>query len=302
MTRRSASCAVKKEMVNDNEEFDGNTDTKPALRRGSAAATASAAASRSSPVLTSRFFPSPSSCPARGRKRKSADGGCGSGGASGVKSGLGQAPTVKKEPTEESGRGEGRARARGGWTGGGSRSGQAQAQIPDGLGIASTPSAAAAGARRSSRFNAVKEEVLAEELELPRHLLAAAGAATAFERGDGRDTTPMRMAAGRLGAKQETDIKREGKGKKAATIVKQEGGGKRTSKRAKIEAQAEKEPQVEEEKPVPPRLAEKAALIAQVMDKLYPDPPIPINHLVRSEKRVRSPLTRNAPAPSPLLT
>ena len=32
---------------------------------------------------------------------------------------------------------------------------------------------------------------------------------------------------------------------------------------------------------VPPRVAEKAALIVEVMDALYPDPPIPLNHTVR---------------------
>lgn len=37
---------------------------------------------------------------------------------------------------------------------------------------------------------------------------------------------------------------------------------------------------VQEKPAVPPKLAEKVALIIQVMDKLYPNPPIPINHLV----------------------
>lgn len=32
---------------------------------------------------------------------------------------------------------------------------------------------------------------------------------------------------------------------------------------------------------IPKRMAEKAALIVQVMDTLYPDPPIPLNHTVR---------------------
>ena len=38
-------------------------------------------------------------------------------------------------------------------------------------------------------------------------------------------------------------------------------------------------------KKISPRLAEKAALIINVMDALYPDPPIPINHVVRGERR-----------------
>ena len=37
-------------------------------------------------------------------------------------------------------------------------------------------------------------------------------------------------------------------------------------------------------KKIAPRLAEKAALILNVMDALYPDPPIPINHMVRGER------------------
>lgn len=40
-------------------------------------------------------------------------------------------------------------------------------------------------------------------------------------------------------------------------------------------------------KKIPPRLIEKAALIINVMDALYPDPPIPINHVVRGRASQR---------------
>lgn len=40
-------------------------------------------------------------------------------------------------------------------------------------------------------------------------------------------------------------------------------------------------------KKISPRLAEKAALIISVMDALYPDPPIPINHVVRVSRGER---------------
>jgi len=289
MTRKSVSREVKEEVVDNdtNEEIDGNSDPQPGLRRGSAAATASAAATRSSPALTSRFFPSPSSCPARVRKRKSADGGCVGGDARGAKSGLGQAPTVKEEPTDEESGSGGRGRGGGGRVSRNSRSGSTQAEIKR-ASPASTGSAGGAGTqRRSSRFDAAKKEELPEEPELPRRLPATAAA---LERGGGRGTKLMRMATGRLGVKNETGVKQEGTGKETSTGVKQEGGGRKASKRAKIEAQGEGEPQVKEEKLVPPRLAQKAALIAQVMDRLYPNPPIPINHLVRSWKMGRFPV------------
>lgn len=47
----------------------------------------------------------------------------------------------------------------------------------------------------------------------------------------------------------------------------------------KAEEEKQKENKVVGRK-IPPRLAEKAALIIQVMDILYPNPPIPINHVV----------------------
>lgn len=63
---------------------------------------------------------------------------------------------------------------------------------------------------------------------------------------------------------------------------------KKADGKIKVRAEAEKKQRGREnssQKKIPPRLAEKAALILSVMDALYPDPPIPINHLVRGERR-----------------
>ncbi|CAN0361637.1 unnamed protein product, partial [Laminaria digitata] len=57
---------------------------------------------------------------------------------------------------------------------------------------------------------------------------------------------------------------------------------KKADGKVKVKAEAEKKQRGREnssQRKIPPRLAEKAALILSVMDALYPDPPIPINHL-----------------------
>lgn len=281
---RPVALAVKKEVVEDDEADSRNIsptplvaaaaaavpvkdESKSSIRRvspkahrgGSVVGAGAGASSSSGPALSSRFFPSPSYAAARGRKRKAAG------------SGLRQAVAIDNRPKIEGGeRG-------GGFTGDDSLSDTTV------LRNAATPAAdstttAASSQRRSSRCSVVKKEELGEGLDLPERFPPAAGATARRGRGSGQRNpstnidrkSPRRRAVG--GAMddvclQQTEKKQKGKEKKAPRKVKVKTKG------GKVEL---------EEKPIPSRLAEKAALIIQVMDKLYPEPPIPINHVVRT--------------------
>lgn len=307
---RPVALAVKKEVV-DQEEIDSRdtppTPTPPvavlvsskdkpkssikrvptkALRGDSVAGGGGGGGSSCSrPALSSRFFPSPSYSAARGRKRKAASSGSGSnsdGDAASPpsKSGLCQAVAVDKPPKR----------------GGGGRRFTGDNSLPDtessaaplstttpAAGSTTTTTAAAAAPaassqRRSSRFNVVKKEELEEGLDFPECYPLAAGATACRGRGSGQRSpptsidwkSPTRSAVG--AAIDDVDLRQ--------TEKKLKGRGKKSPRKVKVKTQEGKEKL--EEKPILPRLAEKAALIIQVMDKLYPDPPIPINHLVRT--------------------
>eukprot|EP00903_Cladosiphon_okamuranus_P008226 g7919.t1 len=271
-TTRSAWFSVKKEadtedadsraasdtaLVNDEHDLSSGSPQTRSLRSGprpapappaasAAAAPAFSSSGTSGPVSTSRFFASPSASAAKGRKRKAPE----SGGTGAAVSGLGRAIAVKEEPQHQGVQQSGARAGRGGFTGGANLSGSESAGTRNRVATAcATATPGVVGAqRRSSRVKAVKKE---EPLHLPESFLPATGAAAA---NSGVDMMQARRKKrnGRMGKQKEaTKVEAEG-----------QGGGDGV-----------------EEKPVPPRLAEKTALIIQVMDKLYPNPPIPINHL-----------------------
>lgn len=122
--------------------------------------------------------------------------------------------------------------------------------------------------RSSSRLNTVKKEELTSALELSEPSPSDTKRRAKGDASTNGDCKPLRRRAV-VATTSEVCVQasEEGKGKKKA--------------RAKAKAKIEKGEGVREWA-IPPRLAEKAALIIQTMDKLYPDPPIPINHLVRS--------------------
>lgn len=283
MPRRATgtvALAVKKEAVEDEETESRNVSPTPLVaaaaavtvkdepkssirrvspkphRGGSVVGAGAGPSSSSSPALSSRFFPSPSYAAARGRKRKAAG------------SGLRQAVAIDNRPKIEGGGG--------GFTGDDSLP---DATAPHG---AATPTvglttAAASSRRRSSRCSMVKKEELGQGIDFPEFFPPAAGATARRVSGSGQGNpstnidrkSPRRRAVG--GAIDDVCLQR--------TEKKQKGNEKKAPRKVKVKTQAGREKL--EEKPIPPRLAEKAALIIQVMDKLYPDPPIPINHLVR---------------------
>ncbi|CAM9459197.1 unnamed protein product [Pylaiella littoralis] len=277
-TLPAAAAAVAASSKDEPKSLIGRVPTK-ALRGDSVADTGAGASPCSSPALSSRFFPSPSFSAARGRKRKAAGGGCGSsrGDSSmalpSVRSGPRQAVAVHNRAKKEEGGG------RGGFAGDDSPPhtkkslAPQSAQIPTaGFTIAA---AAATSQRRSSRFNMVKKEELGEGVDFPEYFPPAACASARRARGS-EQRNPF------------TSIDRESPRRRAVaaaideegvqqTQKKQEDKGKKVPRKVKIKTQGVGEKL--EERPIPPRLAEKAALIVQVMDKLYPDPPIPINHV-----------------------
>lgn len=286
---RSAFFSVKKE-ASDAEEADVDAVPHPApessnrlaatraLRSGPTAAPAAASAgaapasssSASGAVPTSRFFASPSPCAAPGRKRKAAAERGGTGATlPSARSGLRRAVAVKEELTDQEAQRAGGEQ--GGFKSGVALPGSEPANARDRVaaaraGAPAAPTAAVGAQRRSRRLDAVKKEELVDP---PARFPAAVGGAP---------------ADGGVGA-QQTQKKRRG-------AVKQEA-------HKKVKAGARGGGGAVREKPVPPRLAEKAALILQVMDKLYPDPPIPINHLV-SRERV-DPSFGGTPVPTLLL-
>lgn len=100
----------------------------------------------------------------------------------------------------------------------------------------------------------------------------------------------------RVGVKEEIKVEgHEGSGSGASMTPDVKPVGKRIgacdSKAGKQRQQQQQQKQGKKKKPgeegehgsdrqIPQRLAEKAKLIIQVMDALYPEPPIPINHVV----------------------
>ncbi|CAB1102234.1 unnamed protein product [Ectocarpus sp. CCAP 1310/34] len=260
MARRTrfGFCAVKKEELDD-ELFGTDTppstgtcaikgELKSSIRRqtpntnrgGSKTPATSAGGSGREPPETSRYFDS--SLPVRGRKRKVA--------ASVTGPAEGSCTTGSKSRRHR-GTGDGTGKAS-----------KLSATSPS----ATTGFCAVGARRRSSRtLNAVKKEELTSALELPEPSPSDAKRRTKGDTSTIGDCKPLRRRAA-VAAKGEVCVQasEEGKGKKKA----------RTKAKANIEKRGEVR-----ERAIPPRLAEKAALIIQIMDKLYPDPPIPINHL-----------------------
>lgn len=259
---RSGFCAVKKEELDD-ELFGTDTppstgtcvikdEPKSSIRRqtpntnqGGSATSATSAGGRGDPEPseTSRYFDS--SPPVRGRKRKAVASVTGPAGAN---------YTTGGESRRHRGAVDGTRKAS-----------KLSATPPS----ATTGVCAVGTQRRSSgRLNAVKKEELTSALELPEPSPSDAKRKTKGDASTNGDCKPLRRRAA-VATKGEVCVQasEEGKRKKKA----------RTKAKAKIE-----KGEGVRERAIPPRLAEKAALIIQIMDKLYPDPPIPINHLVSS--------------------
>ncbi|CAM9695279.1 unnamed protein product [Ectocarpus sp. 4 AP-2014] len=257
---RSGFCAVKKEELDD-ELFGTDTPSPPtgtcvikdepksSIRRqtphtnqGSSTTSSISAGGSGDPESseTSRYFDS--SPPVRGRKRKAAASVTGPAGANCA-------------------------------TGGESRRHRGAV---DGTGKASklstTPPSATTGVcavgtrrRRSVRLNAVKKEELTSVLELPESSPSDAKRRTKGDASTNGGCKPLRRQAA-VATKGEVRVQAS------------EGGRGKEKARTKTKAEIKKGEEVRE-RAIPPRLAEKAALILQIMDRLYPDPPIPINHL-----------------------
>ncbi|CAM9782596.1 unnamed protein product [Ectocarpus fasciculatus] len=258
---RSGFCAVKKEELDD-EAF--GTDAPSSLPTGTcvvkdepkssiirlapntsqggstASATSAAGSAHPEPSETSRYFDS--SPRVRGSKRKAAASVTGSAGGSCATGGRSSRLRGASDGTRRASR------------------------------LSATPPSAitavyAVGAQRrsSGRLNAAKKEELTSALELPEPSPSGAKRRAKGDASTNGDRKPPRRRAV-AATKEEVCVQasEEGKGKKKP--------------RTKAKAKTEKGEGVRE-RVIPPRLAEKAALIIQVMDELYPDPPIPINHL-----------------------
>lgn len=159
-------------------------------------------------------------------------------------------------------------------------------------GVAKPEPAAVVGHRKTGRVVvkeeatevAVKEEaaetVVKEEATAP---VEGAG----FARGS-RDSAPMGNPVKRE-RRRVGGARGPGTSSSPQTMAREKKVGKKSPRKAdrKVKVKAEEKRGGGENisrKKIPPRLAEKAALILNVMDTLYPDPPIPINHVVRGER------------------
>lgn len=229
--------------------------TRTAAATSAAGAAAADPPPHSSPGTTSRFFPSSSSS-LTGRKRKpmSSSAPLRRGASAAVGTGV-EEGVVPKATTSDTPR------------------------TP--TGALAIPPAVDIPRRSSSRLHAVKMEELAGVVKLEEiSFAAAAGATSEVPKGD------PSIGTGRKPSGRRAAVARIGDGKLQHTEKKRERKMRKVPKKAKIEAQTGLGGTTVD-KPrdtlVSPRLAEKAALILQVMDKLYPDPPIPINHVVRMQ-------------------
>lgn len=273
---RSSVFAIKEELVDGDDIIHKSVPTQPessdrrlrnvlrSATTASAVAALGAAATCASPsassVSTSRFFP-PSSSSLRGQKRKGA--GC---------------PPLLPGRTSKAAEAGDEAQAV-------SKGATAPLSAKAPIGAVAFPTSVERQRRSSSRASAVKMEESAGDIKLEEHSPTAVSAAAAG--------TVVVSEARKGGSSMRAD--RKPTGRRAALAKVGEEGLQHTEKKlgrkmgkarrkAKTEAQTgARGPKAEEsrDKPVSPRLAEKAALIIQVMDKLYPDPPIPINHMVR---------------------